>query len=100
MAADSVPDKPTDTVSDVAQAAVDASQQEAPAQNSLSASQDRTHLVDQARAFLRSPQVANEDLTSKRSFLLGKGLTVEETERVIAELVSVFNYMFMFGSDN
>jgi hypothetical protein len=49
----------------------------------------RATLLDQARAFVRAPQVVNEGTDSKRSFLLNKGLTTEEAERVLAELVGL-----------
>jgi hypothetical protein len=56
--------------------------------------QQRTGLLDQARAFLRSPEVVHQDAASVRSFLLAKGLTMDETERVISELVRDFYNTF------
>jgi hypothetical protein len=58
--------------------------------SSSSDTMDRGSLLDQARAFVRAPHVVNEDAGAKRTFLLNKGLTSEETERVLAELVSIF----------
>lgn len=47
----------------------------------------RNELLGQARAFLRSPQVAHEDGPAKRAFLLEKGLTPEEANSLLVELV-------------
>ncbi|KAK7470397.1 hypothetical protein VKT23_001824 [Stygiomarasmius scandens] len=49
-------------------------------------SDDRTELISRARTFLTSPQVRNQDLFAKRSFLLEKGLTEPEIELLLREL--------------
>jgi hypothetical protein len=46
----------------------------------------RDDILGQARAFLRSPQVAHEDSPAKRAFLLEKGLTPEEADTLLHEL--------------
>jgi hypothetical protein len=51
---------------------------------------DRSQLVSRARAFLTSPQVAHEDVPSKRAFLVAKGLAAPEIEQLLAEVVSLF----------
>jgi hypothetical protein len=50
---------------------------------------DRSQLVSRARAFLTSPQVAHEDVPSKRAFLVAKGLATPEIEQLLAEVVSL-----------
>jgi hypothetical protein len=51
---------------------------------------DRSQLVSRARAFLTSPQVAHEDVPSKRAFLVAKGLAAPEIEQLLVEVVSLF----------
>ncbi|KAH9850768.1 hypothetical protein C2E23DRAFT_887106 [Lenzites betulinus] len=48
--------------------------------------EDRTDLLERARAFLSSPQVRHEDLISKRRFLVEKGLTEGEIEGLLHEV--------------
>jgi hypothetical protein len=48
---------------------------------------NRGELVARARAFLTSPQVAHEDVHSKRAFLVSKGLAAPAIERLLAEMV-------------
>ncbi|THV08316.1 hypothetical protein K435DRAFT_847194 [Dendrothele bispora CBS 962.96] len=47
---------------------------------------DRVELISRARTFLTSPQVRNQDLFAKRTFLLEKGLTEPEIELLLREL--------------
>lgn len=49
---------------------------------------ERTVLLDRARAFLVSPQIRHEETSAKRRFLSEKGLVVEEIETLLRELVS------------
>lgn len=42
-------------------------------------------LLSQARQFLSSPAIRNQDVSSKREFLLKKGLTSEDAERLLEE---------------
>lgn len=51
------------------------------------APEDRTELLQRARAFLSSPQVRHEDLTAKRRFLGEKGLSEDEIESLLREVV-------------
>lgn len=51
------------------------------------APEDRTELLQRARAFLSSPQVRHEDLTAKRRFLGEKGLSEDEIEGLLREVV-------------
>lgn len=48
---------------------------------------DRTALLSKARAFLRSPSVASQDVTARRQFLSDKGISGEEIENLILEVV-------------
>ncbi|OJT05321.1 hypothetical protein TRAPUB_3762 [Trametes pubescens] len=50
------------------------------------APEDRTELLQRARAFLSSPQVRHEDLTAKRRFLGEKGLSEDEIEGLLREV--------------
>ncbi|KAI0375830.1 hypothetical protein BV20DRAFT_959889 [Pilatotrama ljubarskyi] len=50
------------------------------------APEDRTQLLQRARAFLTSPQVRHEDLVAKRRFLEEKGLTEREIEGLLHEV--------------
>ncbi len=54
---------------------------------SSSLSSDRASLVDRARAFLRSPQIRNEDPSAKRRFLEEKGMNPSEIEMLMREQV-------------
>lgn len=51
------------------------------------APEERTELLQRARAFLSSPQVRHEDLTAKRRFLGEKGLSEDEIESLLREVV-------------
>ncbi|KAI0677359.1 hypothetical protein C8Q78DRAFT_1002404 [Trametes maxima] len=60
---------------------------EAPQPSSVSpAPEDRSVLLQRARAFLSSPQVRHEDLVAKRRFLTEKGLTNDEVEGLLREV--------------
>ncbi|KAI0650553.1 hypothetical protein C8Q79DRAFT_944226 [Trametes meyenii] len=48
--------------------------------------EDRSVLLQRARAFLNSPQVRHEDLIAKRRFLTEKGLTNDEVEGLLREV--------------
>jgi hypothetical protein len=48
---------------------------------------ERTELLSKARVFLRSPSVASQDITVRRQFLSEKGLSSDEIETVISEVV-------------
>jgi hypothetical protein len=63
---------------------------ENPVQNSEGEEHIDNHqkLIDKARTFLASPQVRNEDIPAKRTFLSEKGLTDAEIDQLIRELVS------------
>ncbi|KIP12749.1 hypothetical protein PHLGIDRAFT_97395 [Phlebiopsis gigantea 11061_1 CR5-6] len=50
------------------------------------AAEDRSELLQRARAFLTSPQVLHEDLTAKRRFLLEKGLNDAEVESLLRDM--------------
>ena len=52
--------------------------------------EDRSELLQRARAFLNSPQVRHEDITAKRQFLVEKGLREAEIETLLHELVRHF----------
>lgn len=61
-----------------------------PAEQSVPAApavEDRSELVQRARAFLTSPQVQYEDLAAKRRFLLDKGLNDAEVEALLRDVV-------------
>ncbi|KAK0453859.1 hypothetical protein EV421DRAFT_2030750 [Armillaria borealis] len=47
---------------------------------------DRVQLVSRARSFLRSPSIQQQDIFSKRRFLLDKGLNEVEIEGLLREL--------------
>ncbi|KAF9268201.1 hypothetical protein L218DRAFT_601620 [Marasmius fiardii PR-910] len=47
---------------------------------------DRSELVSRARAFLRAPQIQNQDIFVKRKFLIDKGLNETEIEELLREL--------------
>ncbi|KAI0660809.1 hypothetical protein C8Q70DRAFT_912648 [Cubamyces menziesii] len=47
---------------------------------------DRSELLQRARAFLNSPQVRHEDISAKRQFLVEKGLREAEIETLLHEL--------------
>lgn len=46
---------------------------------------DEPDLLTQAREFLASPAILHQDLAAKRQFLLGKGLTPEDADRLLDE---------------
>ncbi|KAI0638363.1 hypothetical protein C8Q77DRAFT_1048683 [Trametes polyzona] len=48
--------------------------------------EDRTELIQRARAFLTSPQVRHENLAAKQRFLREKGLTEAEIENLLREV--------------
>jgi hypothetical protein len=48
---------------------------------------ERTELLSKARAFLRSPSVASQDIAARRHFLSEKGLSSDEIETVISAVV-------------
>jgi hypothetical protein len=48
---------------------------------------DRSELLVRARHFLSSPQVIDQDYESKRRFLAEKGLTDEEIQLLLREMV-------------
>lgn len=52
-----------------------------------SPSEDRALLIEQARSFLLSPEIRNEDEASKRKFLAEKGLSGDEIDKMILEAV-------------
>ncbi|TFK55576.1 hypothetical protein OE88DRAFT_1651951 [Heliocybe sulcata] len=73
--------------------APDAGPQTAPEANATSLSapapeDDRRELLDRARSFLLSPQVRDEDIWAKRTFLAEKGLTDPEIDGLLRELPS------------
>ncbi|KAK0461924.1 uncharacterized protein EV420DRAFT_1527919, partial [Desarmillaria tabescens] len=47
---------------------------------------DRAQLISRARSFLRSPSIQQQDIFSKRRFLLDKGLNEVEIESLLREL--------------
>ena len=51
------------------------------------AAEDRSELVQRARAFLTSPQVQHEDVVAKRRFLIDKGLNDAEVEALLRDVV-------------
>ena len=51
---------------------------------------DRASLIEKTRAFLLSPTVRYENGAAKRRFLQEKGLTSEEIDALIGELVNTF----------
>jgi hypothetical protein len=51
--------------------------------------EDRSELVQRARAFLTSPQVQHEDMAVKRRFLMDKGLNDAEVEALLRDIVCV-----------
>jgi hypothetical protein len=48
---------------------------------------ERTELLSKARAFLRSPSVASQDMAARRQVLSEKGLSSDEIETLISEVV-------------
>jgi hypothetical protein len=48
---------------------------------------NRSELLDRARHFLSSPQVVHQDYESKRRFLAEKGLSNEEVQLLLREMV-------------
>ncbi|KAG8790207.1 hypothetical protein FRC17_008936, partial [Serendipita sp. 399] len=46
---------------------------------------DREGLLAKARAFLRLPDIASEDVDARRAFLAEKGLSVDEIDHLISE---------------
>ena len=50
-------------------------------------SPDRAELLSRARTFLASPQVQFQDSDAKRAFLVDKGLTPSEVDKLLRELV-------------
>ncbi|KAI9056505.1 hypothetical protein FKP32DRAFT_1763211 [Trametes sanguinea] len=52
----------------------------------LAKQEDRSELLQRARAFLTSPQVRHEDAAAKRRFLAEKGLTEVEIEGLLHEV--------------
>ena len=48
---------------------------------------NRSELLDRARHFLSSPQVIHQDYESKRRFLTEKGLSDEEVQLLLREMV-------------
>jgi hypothetical protein len=61
--------------------------------------ESRDELVSKAETFLRTPSVGSQGIAEKREFLLGKGLTGEEVERLLQEVVSVV-YWSMIRASN
>lgn len=55
---------------------------------------DRISLLEKARAFLISPVVRNDNAENKRRFLREKGLTNEEIDNLMDELVGVYSKRF------
>lgn len=49
--------------------------------------EDKAALLAKARAFLASPAVLSHDGTTRRQFLLEKGLKNEEIDQIISEVV-------------
>ncbi|KAI0353022.1 hypothetical protein OH77DRAFT_1427793 [Trametes cingulata] len=60
--------------------------QAVPAPTPVPEQEDRSQLLQRARAFLTSPQVRHEDLAAKRRFLAEKGLTGGEIEGLLHEV--------------
>ena len=48
---------------------------------------NRSELLDRARHFLSSPQIVHQDYESKRRFLAEKGLSDEEVQLLLREMV-------------
>jgi hypothetical protein len=48
---------------------------------------NRSELLDRARHFLSSPQVLHQDYESKRRFLAEKGLSNDEVQLLLHEMV-------------
>lgn len=46
---------------------------------------DEADLLGQARDFLLSPAIRHQDMSSKREFLLKKGVSSADTERILEE---------------
>jgi hypothetical protein len=55
----------------------------------------RSELLDRARHFLSSPQVIHQDHESKRRFLSEKGLSDEEVQLLLREMVRASS-LFVF----
>lgn len=47
--------------------------------------QPEPNLLDQAREFLASPAIRHQDANSKREFLLKKGVSSDDAERLLEE---------------
>lgn len=75
---------------------IDNKQESAEASSRPQALQDRTELLDQARAFLSSPQVKYDDPTATRRFLAEKGLYGDEIDQLLREIVS--ETLHLYGS--
>lgn len=58
--------------------------------------EDRSELLQRAKAFLTSPQVLQEDITAKRRFLTEKGLSDVEVEALLRETARVSCTMLSF----
>lgn len=67
------------------QASSVASEPSADTPNPAPAVGDRSELLQRARAFLSSPQLAHEDLSAKRKFLADKGLDSAEIDGLLRE---------------
>lgn len=49
--------------------------------------EDRPLLISRARSFLQSPQIAGQDIYSKRQFLREKGLRESEIDSLLQDVV-------------
>ncbi|EIN10534.1 hypothetical protein PUNSTDRAFT_142529 [Punctularia strigosozonata HHB-11173 SS5] len=85
MAADDHPPTPVTPVDIDANAQRNSEQQNSSEGHSF-ASRSRTELVNRARSFLNSPQVRDDTIAAKRSFLVEKGLTPAEVDLLIGEI--------------
>lgn len=63
---------------------------------SSTAGEDRIALLDRARAFLASPTVVHQDPSTKRHFLVEKGLREYEIEGLMREVVRSFELLNCF----
>lgn len=54
----------------------------------------RNELIARARSFLNSPQIHYQDDTSKRAFLMEKGLTETETANLMRERVCIASKLY------
>jgi len=75
----------SDTDNQPVQPTPDTNPDQQPPQQSV----NRSELISRARTFLSTPHIRSQDNAAKQAFLVEKGLTQDEIDSILREIVSV-----------